>query len=305
MLKIAKVGVVNAVLLFACAVSLQAAETRTPTPEEFREQVRKYNESGAIPGSQRPPQVVTQQSKAVEQYRRAVALHTKKDASPRELKEAAALYQAASDAGIPEASSNLALLYLEGKGVKKDVKKTLSLLQAASKKGVTQADVMLARMYLTGNGVKKDEKKGEQLLEKAAKTGNQNAVKTLAEYREWKKKNEQAMQQYQELLKKAQLNQAKPQTITLPQPSGGFPAQPGPEPPFSVIPGQSYLGMNPLFNPAAPLPQAPAVVNIVPKGDSPAPQAVKLQAPAEPGKDKGLIQMQPKPVGQQKPETIP
>ena len=115
--------------------NLAAAEKRPPTPEEFKELVRQYNDSGKVSGLQRPPQT----PKAVEQFNRAVSLHTRKDASARDLKEAASLYQAASDGGIPQASTNLALLYLEGKGVKKDVKKALSLLYAASAKNESQA----------------------------------------------------------------------------------------------------------------------------------------------------------------------
>ena len=145
-----------------------------------------------------------------------------------------------------------------------------------------------------------DEKKGELHLNKAAKTGNQDAVKMLAEYKEWKKKNKQAMQQYQELLKKVQLNQIKPQLSSVtPQPAPGFPAQPVPEAPFSVIPGQSYLGMNQIFTPAITAPQSTPIVNIVPKVVSAVPQPEKVLTPVESGKDKGGIQTQSKPVGQE------
>ena len=297
----------NALMLLACSAGyVPAAETRTPTPEEFRELVRKYNESGNIRGQSTRP-VTTQQSKAFEQYSRAVTLHTKKDATPSELKEAASLYQAASDAGMTEASNNLAMMYLEGKGVKKDVKKSLALLNAASKKGVTQADIMLARMYLTGKDVKMDEKKGAFHLNKAAKTGNPNAVKNLAEYLEWKKKNEQAMKQYQELLKKAQLHQIKPQVssptplsvITIPQPSTALPLQPAPEPPFSVIPGNSYFSVTQPFTPAVTAPQSAPVVNVVPKRDATDSQPEKVQPMVESGNEKGVIRTRSKPAGQE------
>ena len=43
--------VANTLMLLACSAGyVLAAETRTPTPEEFREIVRKYNESGNIQG---------------------------------------------------------------------------------------------------------------------------------------------------------------------------------------------------------------------------------------------------------------
>lgn len=239
-------------LLFYSGGLALAAETRVPTPEEFKEQVRQYNESGRFPGSQPARPVRAPVPLAVEQFQRAVSLHSKRNAIPSELKEAASLYQAASDAGMPQASANLALLYLEGKGVKKDAKKAVSLLNMASKKNIPQADMMLARLYLTGKDVKRDDKKGEWHLNKAAKTGDQNAVKMLAEYKEWKKKNEQAMKQYQELLKKAQIemDKSRASSITAPQP-------PLPWAQFPVIPGQAYLGMNQtadpfLFSPPPP-----------------------------------------------------
>jgi len=101
----------------------------------------------------------------------------------------------------------------------------------------TQADLALARLYLNGTDVKRDEKKGEALLNKAVKAGNQNAVKMLAEYKEWKKKNDLAMKEYQELLKKVQMNQVQP----------GGSVQVVPQQPamaastFPVIPGYTYL----------------------------------------------------------------
>jgi hypothetical protein len=206
--------------------------------------VRKYSETGGTPALQRQPQI----PKGAEQFNKAVAIHTKKNPSAKELKEAAGLYQAASNAGIPQASTNLALLYLEGKGVKKDVNKALTLLNSASAKNETQADIALARLYLTGKDVKKDEKKGEALLNKAVKAGNPNAAKILAEYREWKKKNELAMKEYQELMKKVQLTQVKPGGNSL-QPLQILPQTPtgllfpytAPQLQFPVIPGYSYI----------------------------------------------------------------
>jgi hypothetical protein len=235
-----------------------AAESRQPTPEEFKEQVRQYGESGRYLGSQAARPVRAPVPLAVEQFKRAVSLHAKKGASPGELKEAASLYQAASDAGMPQASANLALLYLEGKGVKRDAKKAISLLNMASKKNIPQADIMLARLYLTGKDVKRDDKKGEWYLNKAAKTGDQDAVKMLAEYKEWKKKNELAMKQYQEVLKKAQIEMGKPRVSSIaPFPATTASQPPTPWAPFPIIPGQSYLEMNQTtksFVNSAPLP---------------------------------------------------
>lgn len=299
MVRIARVVVPNALMLLACSVGyVFAAETHVLTQEEFKEQVRQY-EAGKF--LEKPRIRPATAPKAVEQYERAVALHGKKGASASELKEAASLYQAASDAGIPQASTNLALLYLEGKGVKKNVKKALSLLNLASKKNIPEADIALARLYLTGTDVKRDEKKGERHLNKAAKAGNQNAVKMLAEYKEWKKKNDLAMKQYQEIMKNARMNQINPQAITA-QPSTGLPLQPAPpELPFPLIPGQSSFGLNQIVTPAVP--PTPAG-NVVPKGDTVVPQPGKPTT-VESIKEKTVIQTPLNPAGQEQGVLVP
>lgn len=180
-----------------------AAET-SPSIDEVRETLKRYNSSGLIPRPVLSP-------KGVADFNNALALQSKKNATAADFKEAARLYQSAIDAGLPQASTNLALLYLEGKGVKKDSKKALTLLDAASKNNDSQADVILARTYLLGTDVQMDVKKAERLLNKAIKAGNKNAVAMLAEYKEWKKKNDLATKQYQEMMKKIQ-NQPPPVT---------------------------------------------------------------------------------------------
>ncbi|MFZ4855314.1 MAG: tetratricopeptide repeat protein [Desulfuromonadaceae bacterium] len=204
-----------------------------PSPEEFKKLIQQYNATGQLPAV---PQ--RQQPKAVEQFNRALSLHTKKNASSGELKEAAALYQSASDAGISAAKINLALLYTEGKGVKKNVKKAIELLNQAAKSNEPQADVMLARIYLYSTDATRDEKKGELILNKAAKAGNQNAVKTLAEYKDWKRKNEETMKQFQEMMKKNMVIKpaTPPKTATVP--AFNYNAQLADIP---VIPGYHYL----------------------------------------------------------------
>ncbi len=291
--------VTYALLALACSPGhLHAAETRTPTPEEFREQVRQYSESGKSLEVPRRRPVTTQPPKAVEQFNRALSLQIKKDASPSELREAAALYQAAIDAGISQASNNLALLYLEGKGVKKDVNKALSILYAASQKSDPHADIALAKLYLIGKDVKKDEKKGEWHLNKAAKTGDKNSVKMLAEYKEWKKKNELAMKQFQELVKKSQTSQINPQLSSQPplatQSSTGFPYQPKTAVlPFSVIPGQPYLLGNKSFNHLDSSSHTTPVFDVGTKGATIVPQPDKDHATIESGKGKADPQPQP------------
>jgi hypothetical protein len=221
------------------ALSL-AAENREPTWEEFMQQVNKHNQSGRFQGGER--RAMPPAAKGVEEFQRALSLHGKKNATPAELKEAAALYQSASDAGIPQASANLALLYLGGRGVKKDPRKAVALLNIASKKEIPQADMLLARLYLMGKDVKRDDKKGEWHLEKAARTGNPEAVRMLGEYRKWKEQNQLAMKQYQEILKKAQANAAKPGNVQQIPPTSVM--QPPGAQLFPAIPGQSYLDLS-------------------------------------------------------------
>lgn len=254
-------------LLTFSAGGLRAAENRMPTPEEFKQQLRQYNESGTFIA----PQPTRHIPKSVEQFNRAVTLHTGKNPSSRDLKEAAALYQAASEAGMPQAETNLALLYLEGKGVKKDVRKALVLLNAASAKNNSQADIALARLYLIGKDVPKDEKKAESLLNKAAKAGNQNAVKMLAEYKEWKKKNDLAMKQYQDLMKQVQSARNKSAGLPVspvPQPFIGLPyPQKPPVLQFPVIPGYSFLAANRFVAPSVNQAQSETpVFKVVPEG---------------------------------------
>lgn len=241
------------VMVLCTAGPASGAGEYQPTPEEFRDAVRQYGETGRV---LRP--VTPQQPKALEQFKRAVALHTKSGATQGELKEAAALYQAAADAGMPPAATNLGLMYLEGKGVKKDLKKALALLNKAAGNNDSQADVVLGRLYLIGKDVKRDEKKGEMLLSKAAKAGNQNAVKMLTEYREWKKKNELAQKEYQELLKKVQAAPGRslptpvttfPPVQTVAPSSAGLPfPMKNRELPVPVIPGYSHFGVNRTFS---------------------------------------------------------
>jgi hypothetical protein len=254
------------ILMFACCAVTVIAADRVPTPEEFKEQVRRYNDSGGTIGNLRNRPIPPQISKAAEQFNKAVSIHNNKKATSGELKEAASLYQAASDAGIPQASTNLAMLYIEGKGVKKDVKKAVALLEVASKKDVSEADLALGSLYINGKEVKKDEKKGEWHLNKAAKAKNPNAVKMLADYKEWKKNYEQVMQQLQANMKK---NQSFPTNIQLPQ---GVPVQAKPQtvlpfPPVnsagtSQIPGVFLPTMDQIISPSMkPRPIINPVVN--------------------------------------------
>jgi len=88
MMRIAIAVVTSALLALPCSAgNLLAAETRTPTPEEFREQVRQYTESGKNLELPRRRPVTVQPPKAVEQFNRALSLHTKRESVGSSLKE--------------------------------------------------------------------------------------------------------------------------------------------------------------------------------------------------------------------------
>ncbi len=247
MQKVSKTLVMVVLGIVVChSQNLRAEESRVPSPEEFKKIIQQYNQNGKLPEIQR------EQNKGVDQFNRALALHTKKNASPGDLKEAAALYQAASDAGIVPAKTNLAMIYIDGKGGKKDIKKAVALLNSASKLNDSQADVLLARLYLNGTDVKPNISKGEALLNKAVKAGNQNAVKMLAEYKELKKKNELSKKEYDELVKKLMASKAASDArkITFPFGDGGRLEE------IPVIPGYKFLKAPGQFNYQA-TPKAP------------------------------------------------
>jgi hypothetical protein len=111
----------------------------------------------------------------------------------------------------------------------------------------------------------------------------------LAEYKEWKKKNEIAMKQYQDLMKQVQMNQNKPGTPVA-MPSFQFMPQAPESLSFPVIPGYAHVSDRkpPLPNFLAASPQRPPQpFNILPQG-TPVTPPLKIEsgersaAPAEP-----------------------
>ena len=71
-------------------------------------------------------------------------------------------------AGIPAAKSNLALMYLEGRGVKSDPRKAEELLLAAHEEGARKAKLILGHLYYNGRGkVARDYEKAREFYELA------------------------------------------------------------------------------------------------------------------------------------------
>lgn len=85
-----------------------------------------------------------------------------------DLNEAIKWYKKAAENDNMHAKHNLAVLYFEGKGVKKNTKKAFELCLDAAEAGHLGAQTHLGICYQQGIGVKKDEKKAFEWIRKAA-----------------------------------------------------------------------------------------------------------------------------------------
>ena len=88
---------------------------------------------------------------------------------------------AKQEEGYAPAQYKLAKMYLGGIGVKKDDKKAFDWMEKSAKKDYAPAQYQLARMYFEGIGVKKDDKKAVDWMELSAKQGYAPAQYQLAE----------------------------------------------------------------------------------------------------------------------------
>ncbi|MEO7744307.1 MAG: tetratricopeptide repeat protein [Usitatibacter sp.] len=89
------------------------------------------------------------------------------------------LYERAAQQGYPMAQSNLATLYLFGRGVKRDPDRALEWSMKAAEKGNIVSQARLGAMYLAGDGVQQDSLKAEYWLVKAAGQGYAGAQAQL------------------------------------------------------------------------------------------------------------------------------
>ena len=89
------------------------------------------------------------------------------------------LYEKAAQQGYLMAQSNLAALYLLGRGVQRDPDKALQWSLAAAEKGSIVSQARLGAMYLVGDGVQQDSLKAEYWLVKAADQGYAGAQAQL------------------------------------------------------------------------------------------------------------------------------
>lgn len=86
--------------------------------------------------------------------------------------QAAKWYELAAKQHFAAAENNLALLYVDGRGVAKDEKKAIELWQLAAEAGNPWAQFNLGNRYAQGWGVAKDDQKAVQYWQDAAEAGN-------------------------------------------------------------------------------------------------------------------------------------
>jgi len=76
-----------------------------------------------------------------------------------------------AEAGDAKAQIELGMLYLDGKGVRKDAVEGVTWLRMAADQGDARGQVELGLAYATGTGVSKDVEKAFDLYRKSAEQG--------------------------------------------------------------------------------------------------------------------------------------
>lgn len=92
-----------------------------------------------------------------------------------------------SSLGLPEAQYNLGMCYLQGHGVAQSPAHAAQYLGMAALQGFQLAEANLARMYEEGRGVKKDLERAKELYRAAARKSGQvgeDAVRRLKDLEE-------------------------------------------------------------------------------------------------------------------------
>ena len=84
--------------------------------------------------------------------------------------------------GDPLATTKLASLYQEGRGVPKDATRAAMLYEQAASRGDAEAQYNLGNMYLLGEGVPQDDDWAFTYYREAAKQGHAMAQKNVAEF---------------------------------------------------------------------------------------------------------------------------
>jgi len=95
--------------------------------------------------------------------------------------EALTWYEKAARQGSPDAATNIALMYANGKGVARDASQAVAWFQRAAEGGDSSAQYNLALMYERGDGVPQDFKQAVRWLTAAADQDLVPAILDLAE----------------------------------------------------------------------------------------------------------------------------
>ena len=88
-------------------------------------------------------------------------------------------YPSGPDITSPVLQFNVAMLYLKGKGLKKNTKKAFSWMNKSAQQNHHEAQHQLGMMYLDGTGAKKNSRKAHNWLKKSAYLGNDKAKRKL------------------------------------------------------------------------------------------------------------------------------
>jgi len=97
-------------------------------------------------------------------------------------------YEKAAEGGQKEAVNDLALLYLKGKGVKKNERKAFELFKKAAKMGDSAAQINVALMYAWSEDVPNNKMKAYRNLKQALSQGREEAsalLEQLCEESSW------------------------------------------------------------------------------------------------------------------------
>jgi TPR repeat protein len=90
----------------------------------------------------------------------------------KDFKKASKWYQKAAGQGHITATNNLAVLYLNGRGVEKDGAKAVELFTSIANKGDALAQANLGAIYANRMGVKKDQRTAFKWFSRAAEQGD-------------------------------------------------------------------------------------------------------------------------------------
>ncbi|MCD8136233.1 MAG: hypothetical protein LUH01_09910 [Parabacteroides gordonii] len=96
-----------------------------------------------------------------------------------EFEKALELFEKAANNGQMLAQYNLAKMYLDGNGARKNMPKAAQWFLKAAQQGDAASQYMIGKMYLNGQGVNENGQQAHTWLKKAADQGNEDAIRLL------------------------------------------------------------------------------------------------------------------------------